>query len=40
MVADSYSLAQIGAKFDRGHNVIWKFLYTIMRNIGRLTWQF
>ena len=27
MVADSYSLAQIGAKFDRGHNVIWKFLY-------------
>ena len=27
MVADSYSLAQIGAKFDRGNNVIWKFLY-------------
>ena len=40
MIADGCSLAQIGAKFDRGHNVIRKFLYTIMRNIGRLTWQF
>ena len=27
MVADSYSLAQIGAKFDRSRNVIWKFLH-------------
>jgi len=26
MIADGCSLAQIGAKFDRSRNVIWKFL--------------
>jgi len=27
MIADGASLAQIGAKFDRSRNVIWKFLH-------------
>ena len=27
MIADGSSLAQIGAKFDRSRNVIWKFLH-------------
>jgi hypothetical protein len=27
MIADGCSLAQIGAKFDRSRNVIWKFLH-------------
>ncbi len=38
MIADGCSLAQIGVKFDRSRNVIWKFLHKT-RNIGRLTWQ-
>ena len=27
MIADGCSLAQIGARFDRSRNVIWKFLH-------------
>ena len=27
MIADGCSLAQIGAKFERSRNVIWKFLH-------------
>ena len=27
MIADGHSLAQIGAKFERSRNVIWKFLH-------------
>ena len=27
MIADGCSLAQIGTKFDRSRNVIWKFLH-------------
>ena len=27
MIADGASLAQIGARFDRSRNVIWKFLH-------------
>ena len=27
MIADGASLAQIGAKFERSRNVIWKFLH-------------
>ena len=27
MIADGCSLAQIGAKFDRSRNVVWKFLH-------------
>ena len=27
MIADGFSLAQIGTKFDRSRNVIWKFLH-------------
>ena len=27
MIADGCSLGQIGAQFDRSHNVIWEFLH-------------
>ena len=37
MIADGCSLAQIGAKFERSRNVIWKFLHK-MRSTDRLTW--